>query len=56
MESLNVVIQAMVTAVTTIASDATAGIAAIVPVAAPVLGGIILIGVAIKTVRRFTGR
>lgn len=56
MESLNAVTQAMVTAVTTIASDATAGIAAIVPVAAPVLGGIILIGVAIKTVRRFTGR
>lgn len=56
MESLNAVTQAMVTAITTIASDALAGIAAIVPVAAPVLGGMILIGVAIKTVKRFTGR
>lgn len=52
----NAVVSAMVTAITTIASDATSGIAAIVPVAAPVLGGMILIGVCVRTVRKFTGR
>lgn len=38
---------AMTTAITTIASDALSGIAAIVPVAAPVLGGLVLIRVAV---------
>ena len=56
METTNAVVTAMTTAITSIAGDAVNGIAAIVPVAAPVLGGIILIGVCIKTVKRFTGR
>lgn len=56
MESTNAVVSAMVTAITTISSDALTGIAQIVPVAAPVLGGLILIGVCKKVVTRFTGR
>ena len=44
---------ALTTAVTTIANDALGGIAAIVPVAAPVVGGLVLIGVAIKTMGKF---
>lgn len=56
MEASNAVVNAMVTAITTISSDALTGIAQIVPVAAPVLGGLILIGVCKKVVTRFTGR
>ena len=56
MEASNAVVTAMVTAISSIASDALTGIAQIVPVAAPVLGGLILIGVCKKVVTRFTGR
>lgn len=56
MENANAVVTAMTTAITTISTDALSGIAAIVPVAAPVLGGMILIGVCIKAVKKFTGR
>lgn len=47
---------ALTTAITTIAGDSTNAIAAVIPVAAPVLGAMIVIGVAVKTIRRFTGR
>lgn len=47
---------ALVTAVTTIASDATNAMVSIVPVAAPIMGGILVIGIAIKTFRKFAGR
>ena len=50
------VVTAMTTAISAIATDALNGIAAIVPVAAPVMGGLILIGVCVKTVTKFTGR
>lgn len=53
MEASNAVVTAMVSAISTLASDALTGIAQIVPVAAPVLGGLILIRVCVKTVRRF---
>lgn len=49
----NTITTAMVTAVTTIASDAVSGIAAVVPVAAPIFGGLLIIGVVMKTVRKF---
>lgn len=49
----NSITTAMVTAVTTIASDAVAGIAAVVPVAAPIFGGLLIIGVVMKTVSKF---
>lgn len=52
----NSVVTAMTTAISTIAGDALNGIAAIIPVAAPVLGGMILISVCIKTVKRFTNK
>ena len=47
---------AMVTAITSVASNAMNGIAQIVPVAAPVFGGLVLIGVAMRATKKFTGR
>ena len=44
---------ALVTAITTIASDATNAMVQIVPVAAPIMGGMLVIGVAIKTFKKF---
>lgn len=54
--NMDAISTAMVTAITTIAEGATGAIAAVVPVAAPVMGGMIMVGVAIKAVRRFMGR
>lgn len=48
------VTSAMTTAITTIASDALSGLAAVIPVAAPIMGGLIIISVAIRTFRKFT--
>lgn len=48
------VTSAMSTAISTIASDALSGLGTIIPVAAPIMGGLIVIGVAIKTFRKFT--
>ncbi len=56
MGEANAVVTAMTTAITTISNDALSGIASIVPVAAPVMGGLVLIGVCIKTVRKLIGR
>lgn len=50
---MEAVTTALTSAVSTIATDALSGIAAIVPVAAPVVGGLVLIGVAIKTMGKF---
>lgn len=49
----NAVVTAMTTAITTIATDCTSAIAAVVPVAAPILGALAVIGIAIKTVSKF---
>lgn len=48
------VTSAMTTAITTIASDALSGLASVIPVAAPIMGGLIIISVAIRTFRKFT--
>lgn len=48
--------QALVTAFTTMATDSLGAISQIVPVALPVLGAIIVLGVAIKAFKRVTGR
>lgn len=53
MEATNTIVTAMTTAVSTIASDALSGIAAVVPVAAPIFGGMLIISLVIKTVKRF---
>lgn len=53
---LSTISSAMVTAITSVASNAMNGIAQIVPVAAPVFGGLVLIGVAMKATKKFTGR
>ena len=53
MNEVNTIVTAMSTAISTIATDALSGITAIVPVAAPVAGGLVLIRVCWKTVRRF---
>lgn len=45
---------AMTTAVTSIASDALSGLASIIPVAAPIMGGLIIIMVGIRTFKKFT--
>jgi hypothetical protein len=44
---------ALVTAITTIAGDATNAMVQIVPVAAPIMGGLLVITVAIKTFKKF---
>lgn len=48
------VTSAMTSAVTSIASDALSGLAAIIPVAAPIMGGLIIIAVGIRTFKKFT--
>lgn len=47
---------AMVTAVTSIATSATGAIGDIVPVAAPVLGAILIVGIGIKAFKKIAGR
>lgn len=47
---------AMTSAASTIVSDALSSISAIIPVAAPVLGAFIIIGIAIATIKKFTGK
>ena len=47
---------AMSTAVGTIASDAMSAIATVVPIAAPILGAFAVIGIALYTYRKFTGK
>lgn len=54
--AMQAITTALTTAITTLATDALGGIAAIVPVAAPVFGGMILIGVALNATKKFTGR
>lgn len=46
----------MVTAVTSMANAGLAAIGDIVPVAAPVLGAMVIIGIGIRAFKRFTGR
>lgn len=53
---MSTISSAMVTAITSVASNAMNGIAQIVPVAAPVFGGLVLIGVAMRATKKFTGR
>ena len=47
---------AMTTAVSSIADNAISGIAAILPVAAPVMGSILIVGIGIKAFKKFTGK
>lgn len=47
---------AMTSAASTIVSDALSSISGIIPVAAPILGAFIIIGIAIATIKKFTGR
>lgn len=47
---------AMSTALTAIASDALTVIGTVAPVAVPVLGGILVIGIGIKVFKKVTGR
>lgn len=50
------VTEALVTAMQTVSDNAMAALSGVLPVAVPVFGGLIMIGVAIKTVKKFTGR
>ena len=47
---------AMETALGTVASDALGAVTGIIPVAAPVLGAILVVGIAIKAFKKITGR
>ena len=47
---------ALVAAAQTVADGGINAITAILPVAAPVMAALVCIGVAIKTIRKFTGR
>lgn len=50
------VASALGTAMTSVAADATSAITTILPIAAPILGAIIVIGVGIRVFKRFSGR
>lgn len=50
------VITALTNAMKTVADNAMTSLGDVLPVAVPVFGAIIMIGVAIKVVKRFTGR
>lgn len=50
------VVTALTTAMGTVATQALSGIQGIVPVAAPVLGGILIIGIGIKAFKKLSGR
>lgn len=45
---------AMTSAITSIASDALSGLQSIIPVAAPIMGGLLMISVGIRTFKKFT--
>lgn len=47
---------ALTTAMQSVADNAMAALSAVLPIAVPIFGGIIMIGVAIKVVKKFTGR
>lgn len=47
------IVTALVTAVTTFASSAMGAIASIVPVALPIMGALVVVGIGIKTFRKF---
>ena len=50
------VITALTTAMQTVADNAMTSLSGVLPVAVPVFGAVIMIGIAIKVVKRFTGR
>lgn len=47
---------ALTTGITTIAGDAMAAIAAVIPVALPIMGAIAVVGIGIKVFRKVAGR
>lgn len=47
-------IDALTTALGTVATDAIGGIAAIVPIAAPVMGGILVVRIGIRAFKSFS--
>lgn len=50
------IVTAMGTAVGSIADSAMSGIAAILPIGAPIMGAILIIGIGIRTFKKFSGR
>lgn len=54
--SSNAVITAMTDGITSIASDAMSGIGSILPVALPIMGAIVVVGIGIKVFKKVTGR
>lgn len=56
LEGGSTISSAMSTALGTIATDAVSMIATIVPVAAPILGGIVVIGIGIKAFKAIKGK
>ena len=50
------VVSALTTAMGTVATSALSAISGVIPVAAPVLGAILIVGIGIKAFKRITGR
>lgn len=50
------VVSALTTAFTSVASDAQSAIAAILPIALPILGAIIVVGIGIRIFKKVAGR
>lgn len=50
------VVTALSTALGTVATSAMSAISGIVPVAAPILGAILVVGIGIKAFKKITGR
>lgn len=53
---VDTVVSALTTGVGTIAGDVTSAITAIIPVALPIMGAIVVLGVGIKVFKKVTGR
>lgn len=54
--TMDAITTAMTTAVTSIANAGMGAVGAIVPVAAPIFGALVLVGLCMKTLKKFTGR
>lgn len=50
------VTSALTTGITTIAGDAMSAVGSVVPVALPIMGAIVVVGIGIKVFKKVTGR
>ena len=54
--AISTVTGALTTGITTIANDAMGAVSSVVPVALPIMGAIVVVGIGIKVFKKVTGR